>query len=107
MEFEQEDFDRLAGLGRADFEVRVGERLAVASAPGLTLQLLAVEEPSPLGRVTEGTREGFSLLLAGPAAPVLAQGMHPVELPGAGRLPLFLVPLQTVEGEARYQAVFG
>lgn len=110
MGFTQEDFDRLAPLSRADFEPRVGQRFAVASAPGLELELLAVEDPFPQLRApaaAEGAREGFSLLLAGPAEPRLAQGMHPVELAGVGRLPLFLVPLQPADGQARYQAVFG
>lgn len=110
MAFTQEDFDRLAGLGRADFQALVGVGLAVASAPGLRLELLAVEEPLPKLQpppAAPGAREGFRLMLDGPAEPVLAQGMHPVELPGTGRIPLFLVPVQPEGGRARYEAVFG
>lgn len=110
MGFTQEDFDRLAALARADFEPHVGAGLQVDGQDGLVLELLEVQDPPALLRpppVAPGQREGFSLLFRGPASPALAQGMHPVLLPGVGRLPLFLVPVQPDGERPCYQAVFG
>jgi hypothetical protein len=51
-------------------------------------------------------RQPFSIVLVGPAEPVLHQGMYRVEHNNFGPLDLFLVPIGPNQKGMRYEAVF-
>ena len=96
-------FERLATHSVEDFAGRVGEVFRVAEPP-LELHLEQVDElgaaPGP------GRPQPFSLLFRGPAAHLLAQGIHSLENPGLGPLAIFLVPVSSDGQIAHYEAVF-
>lgn len=48
----------------------------------------------------------FAVILAGPAAPLLQQGIHALLHPTHGRLDLFLVPVARDAAGARYEIIF-
>lgn len=48
----------------------------------------------------------FSVVLEGPASPLLAQAIHPVLHPQHGRLDLFVVPISCNAVHARYEVIF-
>jgi len=96
----------LATLTVADFAALVGEgfALAAADARSLTLVLRAARE---LEHGRDGAaRAPFALTFAGPAEPLLAQQIVPLEHPALGRLELFLVPLGRDADGVRYEAIF-
>ncbi len=92
---------QLDELEAATFEPHVGEPFAIDAA-GVTL---ALEEVTTLA-VRPGGRDPFSLLFRGPAEPVLAQAIYPLEHAQVGTLEIFVVPLGVDAGGARYEAIF-
>lgn len=52
-------------------------------------------------------RKPFSLLLRGPAGPVVPEGLHRITVDGTCRFDLYLVPIQTSAPDCQdYQIVF-
>lgn len=93
-----------------DFVDRVGEHFRVR-LPGehvLSLVLSEVTAGSqPGGAGPDGaTRQQFSLLFRGPAAPSISQGLWELDHDGLGELALFLVPLGPDAEGPRYEAAF-
>lgn len=97
----------LSAMSAGDFAPHVGEPFVVAAAgaPGLELVLTAAEEQPGSGPGESG-RTPFALAFDGPAEPLLAQQIVPLEHASLGRLELFVVPLAHAAGGARYEAVF-
>lgn len=50
--------------------------------------------------------EPFSLILSGPAAPLLAQAIYRVRHPARGVIELFLVPIGQDKDSTRYEVTF-
>jgi hypothetical protein len=48
----------------------------------------------------------FAVVLAGPASPLLPQGIYPLEHPIRGLLELFMVPIGRDSSGTRYEMVF-
>jgi hypothetical protein len=84
------------------FRDRLSETFRVTgSGQSLELTLMEVQD---LG---DGySRRAFSLLFAGPPAPVMPQAIYRVENAVAGTLEFFLVPLGPENGVFRYEAAF-
>jgi len=79
-------------------------RLPLEGRDPLTLELIEV---SGLGGAGSQGREHFSLVFRGPAEPLLAQHLWPLEQETLGRFEVFLVPIgPDAEGRHRYEAVF-
>ncbi len=101
---------RLDWLTHDDFSGKIGEPFEVTVEDGALLALVLAE--SWLGEAAGGPgpegqeRVQFSLIFAGPAAPVLAQGTYELRHSELGELTLFLVPLGPVGDAMRYEAAF-
>ena len=93
--------DDLARLTAETFEAERGQPLPVAGSPYAALTVVEVT------RLAHGLREGgaFSVLLEGPSAAPLEQGMHAVQI-ARKTLPLFLVPVLRDGDVMQYEAVF-
>jgi hypothetical protein len=48
----------------------------------------------------------FAVVLAGPASPLLPQGIHPLLHPAHGRLDVFIVPIARTANRAEYEIIF-
>ncbi|MEA2425775.1 MAG: hypothetical protein QOH13_2185 [Thermoleophilaceae bacterium] len=90
-----------------DFTPLVGETFAFdAGEPGrFELELLEVNAAAGPG-VPTAERMPFELLFRGPAEPVFAQQIFPLEHAALGRLDIFLVPVARDQDGARYEAIF-
>lgn len=71
------------------------------AAPGLELELVAVEGPG-----IEKGEERFSLIFRGPLEQPFAQGLWTLEHDKLGALGLFLVPIAREPDGMRYEAAF-
>ena len=93
--------EEIARLTAETFEAERGKPLPLAGAPDAALTVVDVS------RLAHGLREGgaFSVLLEGPSAMPLEQGLHEV-LIAEKTLPLFLVPLLRDGDVMQYEAVF-
>lgn len=82
------------------FENLIGQTLPVAdSAYGFEISAVdRLKSPSPRGTP-------FSLMLLAPAQTRGGQGVYHLEHPELGVLPLFLVPVDILQGRARFEAV--
>jgi hypothetical protein len=92
-----------------DFAPLVGDLFAVhADSLRLDLELLEATTYAPgVPAVDEsGARSGFTLSFGGPAEPVLAQQIVPLEHATLGKLDVFLVPVASDGSQTRYEAVF-
>lgn len=79
-------------------------RVLPEGAEPLSFELVEV---AALGTPGAEGREQFSLLFRGPAEPLLAQSLWPMEHEELGTFELFLVPVgPDAEGRHRYEAVF-
>lgn len=87
------------------FGDRVGERfrMRVDDATEVEVELTEV---SRLREGAEGRRASFSIVLRGPAEPVLPQGTYRLEHDELGEFDLFLVPVGPDDEGMRYEAVF-
>ena len=107
--WQQEEFDRLGTLTATDLEALVGASLQLVEHGG-ELRVVAVDRLGPADDRPAGARDGdgpFDVVLDAAAATDLPQGMHGVDVPGHGVVPLFLVPLGVSEDRRRYVASFG
>lgn len=82
---------------RAGFEALIGTELPVEDGDGFALRITAVDP---------GSHGAFSVLLEGPADPVLEQAAYPLQIPGHGTEPTFVVPIGADGDGATYEAVF-
>lgn len=73
-----------------------------STEPPLELRLVEVQARSGKGP----RREPFSLVFAGPAAPLLPQSIYRLENDEIGTLEIFLVPIGREAGDTRYEAAF-
>ena len=68
----------------------------------LDLEVLETRELPPISP----RPSPFAVVLAGPASPALAQGIHPLLHPVHGRLELFMVPIGRDAAATRYEIIF-
>jgi hypothetical protein len=90
----------LAELTPAHFESLLGQTLPIAGSD-FVFEVSAVQRstsPSPRA-------EPFTLLLLAPPQTRGGQGVYHLEHPELGTLPLFLVPIDVVNGRTRFEAV--
>lgn len=88
------------------FRPHVGDPFPVGVEGELELELV-LAEVSVLGEAPAADgRAPFSLTFSGPAEPLLAQQIVPLEHAALGRVELFLVPIGRDGDGARYEAVF-
>jgi hypothetical protein len=92
---------RSTASGRPPFELD----LAAATVEP-RLRPVAPHDRDFLLRLYASTREPFSLVFAGPAAPVLPQSIYRLENDDLGALEIFLVPIGRDAGGTRYEAAF-
>ena len=107
--WQQEHFDRLAALSAADFDSLVGADVSLVDERGCTLTVVSVQRygtSGPADPPRAGERP-FDVVLHAATGVDLPQGVHAIELPGSGIVPLFLVPIGPVESGHRYVASFG
>ena len=85
-----------------DFRRRLDEPFRIVCGnTSLDLVLAEVED------VSNGSEwRAFSLIFAGPLAPVAPQAIYRLDNAATGPLDIFLVPLGPRDGACRYQAVF-
>lgn len=83
------------------FRPALGESIPVAGGPPIVLREIELHPhqggPRP---------EPFSLVFAGPSAPLLAQGTYTLAIPTLGDIEVFLVPIGPGADGMRYEAVF-
>ncbi len=72
---------------------------AGAKLPMEVLQLRELPPISPRAKP-------FAVVLAGPASPMLQQGIHTLVHPALGRLDLFMVPIGRDAERTRYEIIF-
>jgi hypothetical protein len=93
-----------------DFAPRVGETFSIDAGEAGTIELeltsARTQDPKADAVGDDGVRSPFTLLFRGPAEPVLAQQICPLENETLGRLDIFLVPLGQTPGGVDYEAVF-
>lgn len=108
-EWQQEHFDRLATLSAADFDSLVGTDVSLVDERDSTLTVVSIRRYGKSGAADPpGAEERpFEVVLHAATDVCLPQGMHAIELPVSGIVPLFLVPIGPVESGHRYVASFG
>jgi hypothetical protein len=83
---------------------------AADSGRFLEVALIEATDLSTRGgpRTTEAStrRAPFSIVLRGPATPILPQRIYRLEHPALGNFDLFLVPIGPDQGGMRYEAIF-
>ena len=90
-------------LTRQDFESLLPGSLGIEHQ-GQRLEMQVVEARS---LVPTSTRQNpFALVLAGPASPVLPQGIYDLLHPHHGRLELFMVPISRNAQHTHYELIF-
>ncbi len=94
---------QLDQLEAATFAPHVGETFALAAEPAPVA--LVLESATTLAD-RPGGRDPFSLLLRGPAEPVLPQAIYALDHAQLGTLEIFIVPLGVDAGGVRYEAIF-
>ncbi len=90
-------------LTRRDFENLAPGSLQVRSG-GAAIAMTVAELHDLPDRSPRA--EPFSLVLQGPASPMLEQGIHVLVHPALGPLELFLVPIARDREHARYELIF-
>lgn len=78
-------------------------RVCLGQETVIDLKLTAV---TPLGAESGYRRQSYSLLFAGPLAPLLPQATYPLQNESLGELGIFLVPLGPQGQNMRYEAIF-
>jgi hypothetical protein len=99
----------LATVTVEQFANAVGDRFGVVvdGEERLALELVeAIPAVKELPADSSLARTPFSLVFAGPAEPLLAQQIVPLQHPTLGLLEIFLVPVERGAAGARYEAVF-
>jgi hypothetical protein len=93
----------LEQLTRRDFSDLPAGALAVEHAgTQLPMEVLELRDLPPISP----RAEPFAVVLAGPASPVLSQGIHVLIHPAHGRLELFMVPIGREAARTRYEIIF-
>ena len=90
-------------LTRADFE-QPGGPMWIAAPDGSRLPVTVAETRNLTP--THQRAHPFSVILEGPAAPLLAQGIHGFLHPRLGHLELFMVPIGRNGNLLRYELIF-
>lgn len=90
-------------LTRQDFaELSPGSLAIEHQGQRLDLRVLETRELPPISP----RQSPFAVVVAGPASPALAQGIHALLHPVHGRLDLFIVPIGRDSGGTRYEIIF-
>ncbi len=90
-------------LTREDFQELSPASLSLEhGGQRIELQVVETRELPPLSP----RQNPFALVLAGPASPVLPQGIHGLLHPRHGRLDLFMVPIGRDASHTRYELIF-
>lgn len=97
------DLRSLDSLDLASFAPHCGETFDCSNSEGVSA-LLQLEAATDLGSTPR--QEQFSLIFTGPRQPAFQQGLHHLRHATFGRIELFLVPLQPLDGQRLYQAIF-
>jgi hypothetical protein len=85
----------------ATFTPHIGKTVSLPDGHELTLE--AVDQRD----APAGMRAPFSLLLRGPAAPIVPEGMHRFVFDGGASFELYLIPVHTPSRDRQdYQIVF-
>lgn len=93
----------IEALTRQDFEELTPARLGLEhGGQRLELQVVETRDLPPIS----SRPHPFTLVLAGPAAPVLPQGIYGLLHPWHGRLDLFMVPIGRDASHTRYELIF-
>lgn len=91
----------------ADFETRLGRSGTLGSAAAVDLEVTLADVQTLGAPAAPGQRAPFSVLLQGPARPILEQGIQRLSLAGWEPLELFVVPVGPgPDGGIRYEAIF-
>ncbi|MGE4369463.1 MAG: hypothetical protein AB7E12_07265 [Burkholderiaceae bacterium] len=93
----------IENLTRQDFDTLLPGSLSLEHE-GLRLDLQVVETRA-LPPVSP-RQNPFALVLAGPALPLLPQGIYGLLHPQHGRLDLFMVPIGRDASHTRYELIF-
>lgn len=90
---------------RSRFAAQVGRVVPVADPPGARMRLEGIGDVSDgRGGIADGHEYAFSLRFRQVNGPALPQGIHTLEVPGAGPVRLFLAPVGRPD-RRRYEAV--
>ena len=94
------------------FEGRIGELFHLYDVIEHPISLTLTEVSTPDERIVQQARgmdirEPFSLLFSGPLEPFLQQHMYTLQHDELGMVEMFLVPVNQVENNYFYEAVFG
>jgi hypothetical protein len=93
----------LEQLTRRDFaELSAGSLVLEHGGTQVPMEVLQLRDLPPISP----RAEPFSVVLAGPASPALAQGIHALIHPVHGRLELFIVPIGRDAERTRYEIIF-
>lgn len=87
------------------FTLLCGERFGL-QAEGIAPLSAELIEAEPLGSAMVNGRQPFSLVFAGPPAPVLPQQTYRLSHPRHPALDIFLVPVGADASAVQYQAIF-
>lgn len=86
-----------------DFEALPPGSLALEhEGQRLALHVIEARELTPVS----SRQHPFALVLAGPASPVLPQGIYGLLHPRCGRMDLFMVPIGRDASHTRYELIF-
>ena len=93
-----------------DFRPHVGEVFSIDAGDAGTIDLELTEartyDPSAPASDDSGNRSPFQLHFRGPAEPIVAQQICPLDNETLGRLEIFIVPIGRDESGTRYEAIF-
>lgn len=98
----------VADIDLAAASARVGDQFRIDVDDGSVIELeleLVEAAPSPIGP-SGASSNSFSLVFRGPTAPLLNQGILPLQHHAWGLCPLFVVPVDQDEVGTYYEAVF-
>lgn len=93
----------LERLTARDFaQLPAGSLVAEHAGTQLPMEVLQLRDLPPISP----RPEPFSVVLAGPASPMLGQGIHTLIHPVHGRLEVFMVPIGRDAERTRYEIIF-
>ncbi len=88
-----------------DFASHLGKPVRIDQSE-IDLVLARIDRPAFPGW-EQAERQPFSLILRGPRAPVLPEGLHPIEINEGLALTLYIIPIFTPARDRQdYQVVF-
>jgi hypothetical protein len=92
--------DQLTSRDFADLPA--GALVAEHAGTQLPMEVLQLRDLPPISP----RAEPFAVVLAGPASPMLGQGIHTLIHPTRGRLEVFIVPIGRDAQRTRYEIIF-